>query len=286
ATELDAFGDLLGPEGLGQVQVTIDGPPAEHDRRRIYPDGGGSYSRIGRNIDLALERGTRVSVRLNLDRNNLATLPALADDFVARGWVDRPGFSAYTAPINASNDKTDAATTFDSWQLDRALTEMRRTHPSLRHIGRPDEGIRIRAQQLFGGQQELVPQLRPSFCGAHDQMYIFDPFGDIYACWERTGDQNIRIGHVEPAGRVSLRFELHREWRSRSVASNPVCQRCRYALHCGGGCAVLALGSRGKFHANFCDGFASRFRASIAEAYAAHTRGDLPARPADRVCDL
>ena len=131
-----------------------------------------------------------------------------------------------------------------------------------------------------------MPQFRPSFCGAHDQMYIFDPFGDVYACWERTGDVRIRIAHVTEEGRIEYQAERHHEWRSRNVASNPVCRRCRYSLHCGGGCAILALGQRGKFHANYCDGFASRFRASIADAYRAHVAGEEAVGLHERVCDL
>lgn len=42
ATDLAAFEDLLGPEGIEKLQITLDGPRAEHDLRRIYPDGRGS----------------------------------------------------------------------------------------------------------------------------------------------------------------------------------------------------------------------------------------------------
>ena len=130
------------------------------------------------------------------------------------------------------------------------------------------------------------PSFAPAFAALTDQMYIFDPFGEIYACWERTGDPQIRIARITAEGKFELRFEHDQKWRSRSVASNPVCRRCRYALHCGGGCAILALGQRGKFHANYCDGFASRFRTSIAEAYLAHAAGETPVAEVERVCDL
>jgi uncharacterized protein len=285
-TEIDAYRDLLVPGRLDRLQITLDGPPREHDRRRIRADGSGTFARIAANVTMALELGTRISIRLNVDRNNLGDLPAVADEMVTRGWHRFDNFSSYTAPISPANDKTDKQTTLNSWELDQALTEMRAEHPNLRLLGRPDESLRARARRIFGGGDEVLPQLKPSFCAAHSQMYIFDPFGDIYACWERTGDARIRIGHVAPDGEVELKIDQHREWRSRTVASNPVCQQCRYALHCGGGCAILALGQRGKFHANYCDGFASRFRASVADAYLAHVAGAAPERRHERVCDL
>jgi len=285
-TELDAYRDLLGPAGIARLQITLDGPPAQHDRRRIYADGSGSFERIAANITMALELGTAVSIRLNVDRSNLGDLPAVADEFVARGWDRAAGFSAYTSPVRSGNGKTDVATTFSSWDLDRALTRMREEHPNLHLLFRPDEGMRAKARRIFGDSREILPSLRPAFCGAHDRMYIFDPFGDIYACWERTGDPNVRVGHVTPEGEVEMREDQVDLWHSRTVASNPVCRRCRFALHCGGGCAILALGQNGAFHSNYCDGFASRFRASVAEAYLEHVSGVGPARFTERVCDL
>lgn len=285
ATELEAYEDLLGPDGITSIQVTLDGPPEEHDKRRIYADGSGSFDKIAANVDLALKRGVNINIRLNIDRGNIGDLPPLADEMVSRGWMDFRNFSAYTAPIHASNDQTDRKTTFNSWQLDQELNKLRQNFPNMKFIGRPDEGIRVRARQIFD-QKEITPSLRPSFCGAHDQMYIFDTFGDVYACWERTGDQKIRFAHVDANAEIHFQHEIKQEWRSRSVASNPVCRRCRYALHCGGGCAILALGQRGTMHANYCDGYASRFRASIADAYVAFRSGEKAIDLNDRVCDL
>lgn len=285
-TELDAYRGLLGPEGIARLQITLDGPPDEHDRRRIYADSSPSFERIAGNVTWALELGVRISIRLNLDRHNLGDLPRLAEEIHARGWPAHRTFSAYSAPIHAINEKTDKKSTMNSWELDQALVRMHQEHPRTTVIGRPDEAIRLRARKVFEEGDEILPDLRPSFCGAHSQMYILDPFGDVYACWEKTGDPRIRIGHITAEGEWESQHEVLHTWRSRSVASNPVCRRCRYALHCGGGCAVLALGQIGKLHANYCDGFASRFRSSIAEAYRDFIdRGDLVSAP-PQLCDL
>lgn len=286
ATELEAYRGILGPSGIASLQVTLDGPPREHDRRRIYPDGAGSFERIARNIAMALAEEVAVSVRVNLDRNNVEDLPELAEEIVARGWHHAPRFSAYAAPITAQNDKTDARGTMSTWELDRALVDLRTRHPAVAVIDRPDDRIKYDARRLFLSGANVPFELRSSFCSAHHRMYIFDAFGDIYACWERTGDARVRIGTIRADGSVEMSHGMTREWRSRTVASNPVCRRCRYALRCGGGCAILALGKTGEFHSNFCDGFQARFRASVAEAYQEHARGDRLAVQKDRVCDL
>ncbi len=285
-TQLDAYRDLLGPAGIARLQITLDGPPADHDRRRIHADGSGSFARIADNLSMALDLGVKVSVRMNVDRGNLERVAALADEIVARGWDRHAGFSAYTAPVHAGGGKVAGDATLTPWELDRSLGALALEHPNLRVIARPDEAMQARAERIFAGGGEILPSLRPSFCSAHDRMYIFDPLGDIYACWERTGDAKVRIGRLTDQGELDIEDAALQLWHGRSVASNPVCRRCRYALHCGGGCAILALARNGKFDSNHCDSFATRFRASLAGAYLNHTSGAAGRRAAERVCDL
>lgn len=286
ATDLDAYADLLGPGLIAKLQITLDGPPEEHDKRRIYADGSGSFERIARNVTMALDLGVSVDIRLNIDRNNIDLLPQLAREIIARGWDQYPHWTCYTAPIHVSkdNDKTERKSTYTSWGLDKALDELRVEFPELRVIDRPDDGLKNQARAIFasGG----MPFHKGHYCGAHSSMYIFDAFGDLYACWERTGDQKIRIGHIEDDGTVELSPLVLNAWRSRGVADNPICRKCRYALHCGGGCAVLAEGRRGTLSANFCDGYAARFRAMVAEAYVEHKSGKAQTLRDGRVCDL
>lgn len=162
---------------------------------------------------------------------------------------------------------------------------MEREFPRMRAIARPDSELKQAARRTFGGEEGTVPSLKESFCSAHTGMYIFDAFGDIYTCWEKTGDPSIRLGHVGDDGRAVFNSAHMQLWRSRTVASNPVCRSCRYALHCGGGCAVLAYKSSGEYHMNYCDGFATSFRSSVAEAYMAHVTGGEADIKRKRVCD-
>jgi uncharacterized protein len=285
-TELEAYEDLLGPEKLGSLQITLDGPAHEHDRRRVYADGRGSWEEIARNITMSLERGVFVTVRTNTDRGNLHNLVGLADDMIKQGWDRYPNFTSQVAPINAYNtEKTPPGTTLNTWVLDQRLTEMRKIHPQTRVLGRVDDSLRNQARRVFSTRG--LPAFKPSFCSAHTGMYIFDAFGDIYACWEKTGDEKVRIGHVDESSEVHFNFDVRALWHNRTVASNPVCRKCRYNLFCGGGCAVLAAGhSGGDFYQNYCDGFSQRFRAAVAEAYADHLAGqEMPTRPA-AFCDL
>jgi uncharacterized protein len=283
ATEIHNYVGLLGPDGIAQVQITLDGPPDEHDKRRIRADGTGTFEQIAQNIDLCLELGVRVTVRINFDTGNIGDAPRLASEIVKREWDKSPNFWVYTAPI-VPNENTSYKHTFGTWQLDQAIDELRLIHPDMRVIGRPDDGMQAMARKMFD-RKRTMPSMKTSFCGAHNGMYIFDAFGDIYACWERTGDERVRIGRVLDGGDVEMNVGLEKHWRSRTPASNPTCRKCRYAFQCGGGCAVLAEGQKGKFFTNYCDGFADRFRHSVAMAYQDHVNGTETVEPV-RVCDL
>jgi uncharacterized protein len=284
ATELEAYTALLGPDGIANIQITLDGPPDQHDLRRVYADGSGSFGKIAQNIDRCLALGVKVSVRVNLDTTNIDAVPRLADTIVGRGWDRSPLFSVYAAPITPNENKSLDDTFRSRWELDQALDALRVTFPEMRVIGRPDDGLQAVVRRMFD-DGHAVPQFKTSFCGAHTGMYIFDAFGDIYACWERTGDARVRIGRVLDGGTVELHEAQVRLWHSRTPASNPTCRKCRYAFQCGGGCAVLAEGQNGKFHSNYCDGFATRFRHSVAAAYQDHLSG-VEVRAPEIVCDL
>lgn len=285
ATELSAYEDLLSPQKLSSIQITLDGPPAEHDQRRIYESGSGSFENIARNISLALDRGVNINVRINVDRSNISQLPELAEVVHERGWAGYRNFSVYVAPIRSVGNGVTRSQAMSSWEIDCTVAEMRNTYPLMAIMAQPDDALKRQAYRIFEDPEHHIPNLRESFCGAHTSMYIFDAFGDIYACWERTGEPSLRVGHILEDGNLQMNLPLLREWRSRTVMSNPVCGKCRYALHCGGGCAVLAHNSTGELHRNFCDGFSSRFRANIAEAYIAHISGQTLAGRADRLCD-
>jgi len=283
-TDLEAYEELLSPERIRQIQITIDGPPEEHDKRRIYADGSGSFKKIADNISMALDHGVAINVRINVDRTNIGHLPRMVEGFLARKWDQRPNFSVYASPIRAQNEKTDSKSTYNTWELDQALTALCEQHPHLEIVARPNNGIQAQARRIFSNPEKAMPDFRESFCSAHTGLYIFDAFADIYACWDRTGDPTVRIGQVEETGNVTLNHPVNALWKGRTVASNPVCRRCSYALYCGGGCAVLAFGKTGDYYTSYCDGFASRFRAGVAEAYREHISGAEFVEKAGRLC--
>jgi uncharacterized protein len=271
-TESDAYTDLIGPHAIATIQVTIDGPAREHDRRRSHADGSGSFAQIAANVDSALARGARVDARMNIDRDNVELLPELARTYEELGWTQHPNFSAYVAVVNAASANTNKQTTFNSAELRSEVRRLRSEHAAMEAIGTPDDGLRSRIIAVFEKAGEPLRIFKASSCGAHTGMYVIDPFGDIYACWERTGDRNIRIGWLADDGPRFVADRL-KERRARTVATNETCAQCAYSLYCGGGCAVFPEAIHGTMHGSSCDAFGRRFRETVAEAYSMYRSG-------------
>jgi uncharacterized protein len=283
-TELETYRDLLGPDAISSLQITLDGPPRSHDQFRIYPDGQGSFEKIARNIVLALDRGVLVSIRVNVCKDNLGDLPGLAMEATQRGWTNYKNFRIYVAPIQPTANFPNNGRLLNTYQLGQSLQKMQQDDQLLNVIDTPDDSMKRRALALFE-QPEIDPiaDFKASFCGAHSGMYIFDPFGDIYACWERMGDPQIRIGRIGSDNKFAYETPMFQRWRSRTVATNPTCESCAYSLQCGGGCAVLAEETNGEYFSNFCDGFGARFKGAVADAYetflAEQENPSLPDKP-------
>lgn len=268
-TDLAVYRDLLGPDKIASIQITLDGPPRIHDQRRIYADGRPSFERIASNITLALDLGVQIAVRMNVDRTNLAYLPELAEEMLSQDWDRYPNFRAYAAPVTAQpGNRLDKQIALSLVQLTTALTTSAQRYPSLNLIASQADSLESQIRQVFENQASPLPSFKTGYCGANGTAYIFDPYGDIYTCWDYTGDPSVRIGHLGSDGIVLN--EQCQLWRSRTVLIHSACSKCPYALYCGGGCASQALIQHNDLFANHCDGFAAAFRANVAQAYLEH----------------
>lgn len=269
ATELHAYREILGPTGISSIQVTLDGPPTEHDQRRVYANGQGTFEQIAENISLALDLGVRVRVRVNVDRQNIKDLPALAREIIRRKWNEHELFEAYVAPIHVSlgNEKLDPKQLLSTPALNKTLYELEHRYPEMRIFSRGRANNLKNQLLLLFRDKEIDPLqvMSPTFCGAHKGMYVIDPLGDVYACWDRTSNRDFRIGYIRQ-GRFIKTANYHL-WKGRDVTSNPICRRCPYALFCGGGCAALAEVVSGTIYSNYCDGFHAMFRDVAVQAY-------------------
>lgn len=260
--DLDAYEDLLGPDSrIGFLQITLDGPEEVHDQRRCRPDGTGTFKSIAKNVTRALGKNVRVSLRVNLDGENVEALERLASFVADQGWHKSKKFRAYASPVHGAMGACRGQ------RLDKCFggpLEMRRAaagpKPSANDPIELDAVTTSLARYLAGhlGRRGL-PQWKTGFCGSNMAMYLFDPHGDVYPCWEVVGHPERRIGTYGD-GVLRLREDELYKWHGRSVVLVEKCLDCAHLFFCGGGCEASALRKRGAWDEPDCGDFPEIFQ--------------------------
>jgi uncharacterized protein len=285
ALELEKFADLLGPApSFSFLQITLDGPPEVHDRRRFRHDGRGTFQQIAANIVLALTRGARVSVRINVDRDNAHELAPLRDYFLSQGWTGNPLFRAYCSPVHRGACGIRSSNHYASHlemqaEVREALPASCDESPSSPfQVASFTHAIQKRIA-VHLNQKGGLPHWKTAFCGSNLSMYVFDPFGDIYPCWEVIGHPEHKIG-MYGIGALDLDTAALQQWHHRSVVGIMACRRCPYLFFCGGGCEAFAYQRTGRLDQPHCFNFPEHFQQAARHAYTDWVRRAPEARQA------
>lgn len=273
--DLEEFRELLNPEMLYTLQITVDGNKAWHDQRRPHYRDGGSFDKIVRNIGLALEAGVGIAVRVNTDRNNFASLSELKALFTKLGYYRYDKLFSLHAGWLFPNETTEENTQV------QAATESRDdniSYFSLKELDREikDSGLKISCpsdslyRDLYNAiyQKKLV-NLNSTGCSSQSGAYVLDPQGDIYSCLEVVGQPDYALGHYSRSGSIQWRTEEIERWHSTNIATNPKCSKCKYALLCRGGCILKKLQDKRNGY-SYCESFAEMFRTAANKAYQAY----------------
>jgi uncharacterized protein len=233
---LKRFVPLLAQYSVEGLGVTLDGCQPVHDARRTKSDSTGTFHQIVEGIDAALDAGIPIGVRINVDSENIPHLRAFGDWIKEKGWVTRRNISFAITPVLPGKENSPPGALSYSEMAQKMLV-LAMESPSLYRMMNymweyENEGY-LTCTILQG--TELRP--RPFYCSAHNQVFSFDPFGDIYPCPRAVGDKSFSIGRFIP----DLQFNEHfTQWSNRDVLSIPQCKDCDIALLCGGGCAYEA----------------------------------------------
>jgi uncharacterized protein len=267
--DLEAYLDFIEEYKLTSIQVTVDGTAELNDRRRLHKDGLPTYDRILNNVELALQRGVPVHLRVNVGKENLHGIKDLVDDLKARGFIAK---EEERAKEETELRKTDPeaktkrgefsyyfkATTDDA-HPEKNISEQD-TIDEMMHIGFTAEEAVARQSQynvlwnrmkmLF--KKEAYPDFSPAYCGSEMGMLVVDPFGRVFTCWDVVGKDDQVTGYVQPGMSRFLWNFNKAKWRTRTVDLMKACQTCPYALICRGGCASRSNNAYGDYFREFC----------------------------------
>lgn len=242
--DLYHFVPLLSEYEILKMQVTLDGPKQIHDKRRFREGRIGTFDDIVKGIDAALDHELPIGIRINVDSQNIESLPEFAEFYQEKGWY--PHVYAFLTNVHASecvNYFPLISPEEFVKKIVELFTEDERMKPLLQTFRYPN----VLLEHLCAGKP-----FKPRFwgCGAHTSIFIYDPAGDIYPCYEAVGNRIHKIGEYMP----TLQFnDTFHHWRNRTVFAIPECRKCNIAFLCGGGCAYGAYAQTGSLYKPYCD---------------------------------
>ncbi|HLG17358.1 MAG TPA: radical SAM protein [Blastocatellia bacterium] len=257
--DLHHFVHLLGGKKITFLQITLDGPIDVHDRKRIGPrHKNGTYDKILENVKAVLEQtNVRISVRLHVDWNTIDRSKEVVEDLTRRGLFEHKNFGIYGYPVHEfrKGDKP-VPPLMAPYEVHKSFD---RNPPSLNgssKMAAPDDGIPPKLKQymersLLGIYKAVEP------CAATTGMYIFDPLGRIYSCWDTVGVAGLEVGAYSQAGPTLN--ELGATWLRRSPQQIDECRNCKYAFFHFGGCSTLPLAYKGTIMAPACYEYQENF---------------------------
>ena len=261
--DLEAYADLLSPDKIARLQITLDGYREFHNARRRHCKGVETFDRIMENIGLALSKGVKVSVRINTDANNFGDVERLRELFQSLGYKDNPNFSFYSARLrryDTNRDNQEFAYQSGKEHVQRHYTEDKEETTC------QDLGLSKKLLNCLQNGTSL--NIMSATCSSQYANYLFDAQGNIYTCWETIGKKEHIIGQYtnSPITWSSARMQ----WFNRHVGNAPNCSRCKYALLCGGGCLAKAKFSAERgFGASVCRDYAAILHQAVQKAYKA-----------------
>lgn len=177
--ELSSYSDLLSRYDIENIQITVDGPKRIHDQRRIFANGQGSFDRIVTGIDEALKKGLKISLRANIDDQNVAYLPELADFILEKGWLDK-GLDAYISPVNGNGPENKVCLQQSRIETLKTLLEMKRRHRQLDFMPISHWLVQYFENILERG---TLPMPETRFCEATTgTQYSVDFLGRVFTC--------------------------------------------------------------------------------------------------------
>lgn len=224
-------GFFIARHRIRQVQVTFDGMPENHNRRRRWIKSGNSaeaypsFSLIVSLVDRLLDH-VRVDLRFNTDRQNQEDLLPFVAFAKERGWFSRR-FPAVVQParLAAYTDKVSflRRTGMTCSEYDEVLGKLRVT---------ASDTIKLEESEAPDG----FPYPRTSVCAALAfRSEVIGADGLKYRCGLQVGDRQRAIGSIREDLADAV-FQDRIWWDRFDPTTLPDCSRCSFLPICWGGC--------------------------------------------------
>jgi uncharacterized protein len=219
---------------LDSFQITLDGPPEEHNKRRqlhkhrVNGVGAqqehGTFDRIMKNVQdlLALRRIFNLQLRTNYDLNSLEKMDAWIDTLVSM-FGDDPRVRVDFCPIWSDPDNVDVSMPVGATR--------QRTHVELLAAAHA-RGLRTNAPEYLSlGGLVCYAALANSFVIRSD--------GTLNKCTVALDADYNAVGRLHEDGSIELDIDKLSKWTSSGLEEDATCQGCALSAACQGNACPL-----------------------------------------------
>lgn len=208
---------VLEELNVKNVQVTLDGAKGYHDSRRITSSGAGTYDIIVKKLKLLNNAKIGVSLRINVDKDNIKSLDELLDDLAKNGI--KAGI--YLGHIQANTES------FSNCNICLKKSEFNLVNYNF---------IKTNQEKYKGvfDFNTVLPEKKNIFCGAEkENSFVVDSQGYAYKCWNEVGIPNRAVLNVNNFKDINYKnlFFYHKQYPFALK-----CKSCKMLPICMGGC--------------------------------------------------
>ncbi len=230
------------PEIKFNIQITVDGPRAIHNKRRVSAIGVDTFALIMEGIDSIIDcKNVFIQIRTNVDDQNAKSISELYEYFEEKYAFYNNIVYYLTPTCDRSCPQNDTSEIYIVKLLDKI--------PKINGL-KKNGGFHVLSYlySLIDDKESAVPM--HSYCeGVRGKYFALAPDGNIYSCGETVGIPHHSIGWFDNSS-VNIDTNKLEQWKQNTIASREGCRNCAFCYICGGGCALTNYIQTGKYDGN------------------------------------
>jgi len=224
-------GYLLTPEiaerlktlQLSMIQITLDGPPEDHDKRRFLKGNIPTFDKIVSNLrEIRDNMPCPVSLRINVDRSNADKVERLLD--ILRANELQSSVVPYLGMVESVENTYENSVCYHSNEFSTIDFDFK-----LRYNNDANNFLAT-----------LYPRPVRNVCGADSTTgFVIDADGKLYKCWNEIGMEERCAGSLMEAIDGNKRMLL--DYILYDPTYDDECKECKFLPICMGGCPSRRL---------------------------------------------
>jgi uncharacterized protein len=228
----DLFEKLVKQCGIRDFQITVDGMPESHDKRRYSKSGKPTFDIIMRNIMNVVNTETynnekcNITIRINIDKTNYQYVDPFID-YVKKCNLEGKVALYFATIVNFGGNDAGKDSLTREFFAQKEIEWLLKCY---------EYGI-----DIF----KILPKRTFYACMAEkEDSEVWDAFGNIYSCWEfpysdTYGKGESLIGNLFESEETYRRNATLRDWNNLLISGKVNCNKCLLFPICAGMCPKM-----------------------------------------------